>query len=610
MMTTVVNTISVLTQHNDNNRTGANLQEGVLNTSNVNPQQFGMLFKYPVEGHVYAQILYVSNMNIPNKGTHNVVYVATMRNKVYAFDADDPNQANTPLWQRSLEPSAPLPDVNIGPTYVDAHGVEHAVDPGGQPAYRDIAHEVGVLSTPVISLQHNAIYVVAFTKVGGGYAHKLHALNLTIGADLPGSPVQISGTVHGASGNISFVSNRQIQRSALLLANDTIYIAFAGYGDKDPYHGWMFAYSASTLKQVAVFNTTTNGKEGEGGIWQAGQGPAADEQGSIYFLTGNGSYIDGKDFSDCFVKLRPNLTVLDWFSPFNNALLSDNDLDVGSSGALLIPGTDLLIGGGKEGKLFLIPRNNMGHFNPNVENLPQIQDFYIIPPDDPTRPYDSAKDWRHSHHVHGGPVYWNGPNGPWIYVWPENDVLKAFALVNGRVQATPTPRAIAGFSKPALGVPASQASHPSLGGIPGTCVGMPGGMLSISANGNTPGTGIVWASHPFENNANQAVVAGIVRAYDASNLKNELWNSKINAQRDDIGNFAKFCAPTIANGKVYIASFSDFVAVYGLLNPPLPDNSDSSSTSVDSSANTNGRDNLSNPISAIIDFIKEHLPGR
>jgi hypothetical protein len=188
--------------------------------------------------------------------------------------------------------------------------------------------------------------------------------------------------------------------------------------------------------------------------------------------------------------------------------------------------------------------------------------------------------------------------------------MKAFALVNGRVQTTPTPRAIAGFSKPTLGVPASQASNPGLGGIPGTCVGMPGGMLSISANGNTPGTGIVWASHPFENNANQAVVAGIVRAYDASNLKNELWNSKINAQRDNIGNFAKFCAPTIANGKVYMASFSNFVAVYGLLNPPSPDNSDSTSSSVDSSANTGGGDNLSNPISAVIDFIKEHLLGR
>jgi hypothetical protein len=271
----------------------------------------------------------------------------------------------------------------------------------------------------------------------------------------------------------------------------------------------------------------------------------------------------------------------------------------------------MLIGGGKEGKLFLMPRSNMGHFNPNVENPPQIQAFYIIPPDDPAHPYDSARDWRHSHHVHGGPIYWNGPNGPWIYVWPENDVLKAFALVNGRFQTTPPPRPIAGFSNPALGVPASQASDPGLGSIPGTCVGMPGGMLSISANANTPGTGIVWAAHPFQNNANQAVVEGIVRAYDASNLQNELWNSKINPQRDGIGNFAKFCAPTIANGKVYVASFSGFMAVYGLLNPDMnPDNSGSDSSSTSSNANTSGTDNVSNPFSAVIDFLKEHLPGQ
>src|SRR3989442_6833750 len=315
--------IVVATQHNDNRRTGANLQEVVLNTSNVNPIHFGKLFTYAVQGDVYAQPLYVSNVTIPNKGIHNVVYIATMTNRVYAFDADDPKQATTPLWQRSLEPSIPLPDPNIGPpNYQDILG-------------RTARRNIGILSTPVISLSHNAIYVVTASKDPNksdpsAYSHHLCALDLATGADKFGEPTKIRATVAGTgdgsrNGQITFTSNRHNQRPVLLIANDTIYIAFASYGDQNPYHGWVLAYSASTLQQIAVFNTTPTG--GRGGICQAGQGLAADEQKNIYFLTGNGTFQDRIDFSSSFVMLGPKLKVAvsDYFTPFNQQLLSDHD---------------------------------------------------------------------------------------------------------------------------------------------------------------------------------------------------------------------------------------------------------------------------------------------
>ncbi len=592
MVCKTASSVSVPTQHNDNNRTGANLQETVLNTSNVNPEQFGQLFMYPVPGHVYAQPLYVSNVSIPGKGTHNVVYVATMNNRVYAFDADDRLQATTPLWQRQLEPSIPLPDPNIGSTYIDPshHDTGLAVDPTtNQPVYRDISQEVGIVSTPVISLTHNAIYLVTSSKDPNSkdpsaYSHHLHALDLATGGEKFGGPVKIQASfkgqgytsVHGESdtvvnGEIQFISHRQLQRAGLLLGNDTLHIAFASYGDKDVYHGWVPGYSASTLQQTAVFNTTPSGVPqggnprdvGEGGIWQAGAGLAADEQNNIYLMTGNGGYRDGTDFSDCFLKLRgTDLTVLDWFAPFNQQQLAERDIDVGSAGPLLIPGTDLLIGGGKESKFFLMQRDQMGHFDLAAGNGQIVQHFYIHAPEflnDPLR--RAGRTDGSGHHVHGAPVYWQGPQGTWIYIWVEEDVVKAFELLlGGKFQTTPL--SVKGIPNAQLGVPASQGSQTGLGQVPGKSPGMPGGMVSISANGSAPGTGILWASHPLAN-AVHGVVPGIVRAYDASDLSKELWNSKVNAARDDLGNYAKFSAPTIANGKVYIATFSGRVAVYG-----------------------------------------------
>ncbi|HEV2656389.1 MAG TPA: hypothetical protein VGT82_15600 [Ktedonobacteraceae bacterium] len=582
--------IAVTTHHNDNGRTGANLQETMLTTANVNPQKFGKLFERQVDGQIYAQILYVSQVNIPNVGVRNVAYVATMHNSVYAYDADDP-AATEPLWKREvMHPPVSLPDGRIGPG----------------DDYHDIALEVGILSTPVISLEQNALYCVAATCFGSpapdaekhqpdtpdsiqNYAHFLHALDLETGEDVL-DPVQLAASVPGTGyvgddnrgdiivdGQVTFISNRQIQRAALLLSNNTIYIAFAAYEDTDPYHGWILAYDTQTLEQVAVFNTTANGKQG--GIWQAGQGPAADNDGNIYVMTGNGSPTqptptpNGSLLGDCVVKLNPELRVLDWFLPYNFPDLYNADNDVGSSGPMLIPGTNLLIGGGKEGKFFLFDKNKMGHFVSTTNNNAQIlQWFYVIPPENLNDPYTMA--FQKTHHIHGGPIFWTGPMGAWLYIWAEDDVLKAFQFKNNRFFTTSMPPKPAppnrGKSFPGgfLGTTASKAANVPVQ----DWIAMPGGAISLSANGGKAGTGIVWASHPHGLNpdpnvhidANQHVVKGIMRAYNAENLTQELWNSETNA-RDSIGNFAKFNPPTVANGKVYLASFG---------NVPIPSGGD------------------------------------
>ena len=528
-----VSTVAVLTQHNDNARTGANLQETILNTSNVNAKQFGKLFELSVDGQVYAQPLYVSNVTLGDGTVHNVVYIATMHNTVYAFDADD--ASGVVLWKTPLGPAISLPDPQIGDF----------------KNYHDIALEVGILSTPVISLEKNALYVVAATKEGDGqYFHTLHALDLAGGTELFDKPTRIGGSIKGTAkgsvnGTLTFQSHLQNQRPGLLLVNDTIYIGFASYGDAGPYSGWILGYSASTLERVSIFCTAPgsqmiNGKlvpDSEGGIWQGGQGLAADSDGLVYAMTGNGTFRpDGSALGDCIIKFRPNLTVLDRFAPFNNGALDRSDEDLGSAGVLLLPDTDLVVGGGKESKFYVMHKNSMGHFNAQNDN--QIVQTLVVHVQDAL-----------THHIHGGPAYWHGPKGAWLYVWVEGDFVKAYQFANGKFQATPI------------------SQHPNI--APAETVGMPGAAISISANGNK--AGILWASHPHNQNvkdasghvmdANQHIVRGILRAYDASDLSKELWNSQLapddstDAKSDSIGNFAKFCPPTIANGKVYLASF-------------------------------------------------------
>ncbi|MGB8328233.1 MAG: IPT/TIG domain-containing protein [Steroidobacteraceae bacterium] len=487
-----------------------NLNETALNVSNVRPAQFGKLFTRTVDGQIYAQPLYVAGLNLGTT-VRNVVYIATEKNNVYAFDADDPN-ASAPLWQVNLGP--PVPVADTGEIY-------------------DINEFVGITSTPVIDPVTGTLYCVAKTKEGGSYFQRLHALDIRTGQEKFGGPALIAGSVPGTgagsvAGTLTFDPLKHLNRPALLLVNGHVYVAFGSHGDSEPWHGWVFGYDAATLQRTAIFNTTPTGWGG--GIWQSGQGLVADSSGNIYFMTGNGAFdatTGGSNFGCAFVKLStPQLTVADWFAPYDADVLNAGDGDLSSSGPVLIPGTNLIAGGGKESLIYVLDRNNMGHFRAG-SNSQIVQEIFV--------------SWWY--HIHGAPVYWNGPQSSLMYVWTENNVLQSFRMLNGVSQG--------------LGATSTMA-------VPD---GMPGAMLALSANGSAPGTGILWASHPFSGDAELATVPGILRAFDASNVSVEIWNSRMNAARDDFGNLAKHTPPTVANGKVYVATFSNQVAVYGLIAP-------------------------------------------
>jgi len=529
---------SVVTQHNDVSRTGRNTKETILNTSNVSKATFGKIGSYNVDDQIYAQPLVVSNVNVPGKGIKNVLYIATVNNSIYAFDADDPSAAI--IWKRNVSGSgAPVNIMDL-----NANGIC-----GGN--YTDFAGNIGIVSTPVIDTITGTMYFVARTKEGTKtFVQRLHAISIIDGSSRSGSPIIITGSVNGvgtgnANGVIKFDPLIENQRSGLLLSNGNIYIAWASHCDSGPYHGWVMAYNSSNLQQVAVYNATKNGNKG--GIWMSGQGPAADENGNIYVSTGNGTYgfngntKDSTNLANSFVKLSSSLMIKDWFTPYNYQYLQDHDIDLGSSGPLLVPNTNLVVGGGKEGVLYVINRNKMGRLN-NQQNNNQIVQSFLI---------NNALD-----NLHGSTIYYNGPTGEFIYVWLEEDFLKSYKFdrPNGKFLLPYT-------SKSAMRVPD----------------GMPGGMLSVSSNGQAAGTGIVWACHPYFGDANYLTRTGIMRAFDARDVSKELWNSMQDSVRDELGSFSKFNPPTIANGKVYCPTFSNKVALYGLIaNHPLtlrnPDN--------------------------------------
>jgi hypothetical protein len=490
----------IVTQHNDNRRSGANLAETTLKPSNVNGALFGKLFELPVVGSVYAQPLVVPGLIIREQ-RRSVLYVATMHNQVTAFDADT---LQAPLWQRVLAPSIQLPDSQIGP--------------GG---YRDMDWEVGILSTPVIDTDRRSIYLVATSKQprDGSIVHQLFALDLASGKDK-----RPPTTIVGSACTAVFVSHKQNQRPALLLSQSKIYVAFASYGDAQPYSGWVFSFDADTLAQLNTFCTTPRSSHGEGGIWMAGQGLAADDAGNLYLMTGNGDFDGVKDFSGCAIKLDPSLIQLDFFAPHNVFYLNGGaDLDLGSGGILAIPGTNMIIGGGKEAFLYLMDMNHLGGFDATDAHDARILD----------RVSASTNDG--NHHIHGSPIFWNGPDGPRIYVWTENDQCKAFQLLGNKVNHNPV-------AKTTVTAPDN---------FPGGAQGMPGGFLTISSQGGQDG--MLWATHPWAENLNQKIGEGVLRTFDARTLK-EKWNSRDNRARDDYGNFAKFCPPTVANGKVYVAT--------------------------------------------------------
>ncbi len=492
--------VSVLTQHNDNARTGANLGETILTPSNVNGKHFGMLFKHVVDDQIYGQPLYVANVEIAG-GAHDVVYVTTVNNSVYAFDANEAG-ASLPFWHVNFGTPAGLGDGKFG--CFDMNGT------------------AGIVGTPVIDAASQTLYVVALTRVAKGYVQRLHALDLATGADLQNSPVVI--TAEG------FDALKENQRPALLLSSGVIYIAYSSHCDKKPYHGFVISYDAQSLKQLAVFNTSPTGMAAS--IWQSGQGPAADDKGNIYFVTGNGSWDGAQNFSESFIKLDSRLKLLDWFTPSNHLALDKKDDDINSSGPMLVPGTTLVMDAGKSGALYLVDAKHMGHLGD--ENA--VQGFPIS-----------------TSHVHSI-AYWNSAhNGPMIYLWGQKDQLRVYKFKDGKLETTPF-----------VILPEANGGHP-------------GAMVSISANGNKDG--ILWAALQASGDAWHESRPGILRAYSADDVHHELWNSLQNSARDDCNNFSKMAPPTIANGKVYLASFGEKnigtgqLCVYGLLpdgGPPLP----------------------------------------
>jgi hypothetical protein len=491
--------VNVLMQHNNPARTGANLDETVLKPSNVNRRQFGMLFKRVVDDQVYSQPLYVANLKIGG-GTHDVVYITTVNNSVYAFDANDPRAAG-PFWHVNFGTPATVYDGKFGCT--------------------DINGNMGIIGSPVIDLKSRTLYVVALTKAGTGFVQRLHALDLATGADLPGSPVTITAP--------DFDPLMQNQRPALLLTSGRVYVGYASHCDKDPYHGFLISYDARSLQQTAVFNTSPSGEEAS--IWQSGQAPAVDPDGNIYVVTGNGSWDGKSNFSESFIKLDPNLKVLDWFTPTNHAYLDSTDADLDSSGAMLVPGSRLVMDGGKQGVLYLVNTDHMGHLGD--ENA--VQHFQAT--------------GSHLHSI----VYWeSGKNGRLIYMWGQKDHLRSYKLEGDKLDVTPFQIR-----------PEQNQGHP-------------GAMISLSANGNRDG--VIWAAIHATGDSWHESRPGVLHAYDADNVMHELWNSLENSARDDCNNYSKMAPPTIANGKVYLASFgtqntgSGQLCVYGLLpdGPPPP----------------------------------------
>jgi hypothetical protein len=508
-----VSNIDVVTYHYDNLRTGQNLNETILTPANVNSTKFGKLGTFTVDGRVDAQPLYLSAVAIPTLGTKNVLYAATEHGSVYAFDADSVNgNTSTFLWKASL--------LGSGETSSDDRGC-------GQ-----VSPEIGVTSTPVIDRTrgtHGAIYVVAMSKdANGNYFHRLHALDLTTGAELFGGPMLVQATYPGtgdssSNGNVVFDAKQYKERPGLLQIGGTIYTTWSSHCDARPYTSWVMSYDANTLAQTSVLNLVPNGSEG--GIWMAGTAPGADASGNIYFMVGNGDFdttLNASGFptngncGQCYVRLSSSapMKLLDYFTPSNTVSESNADTDFGSGGPLLLPDLvdgsgntrHLAVGSGKDSIIYVVDRDNMGKFNSSSDNIYQQINGQI------------GGVW-------SKPSYFNNT----VYYGAVGDHLKAFPITNAKLSGTPATQSSNTFS-------------------------YPGTTPSISANGTS--NAIVWA---VENGS-----TGVLHAFDATNLTSELYNSNQAANNRDHFSDNKYVTPMVANGKVYVGT-PNSVVVFGLL---------------------------------------------
>ncbi|HXM98072.1 MAG TPA: chitobiase/beta-hexosaminidase C-terminal domain-containing protein [Candidatus Dormibacteraeota bacterium] len=517
-----------MTQHNDNARTGQNTQEIILTPANVNPNQFGKLFAMPVDGYVFAQPLYVSNLSIPGRGVHNVVFVATEADSVYAFDADNNTGANAaPLWKANLVDAA--------------HGAQAGETPMKDATTfncQNIGPLIGVTGTPVIDMASGSLYVEAKSAFGNTFFHRLHVLDIFTGNEKSPGPAVINATVPGtgdgsSGGNLAFDALHQLSRPGLLLANGLVYVGFGSHCEVWPFHGWLFAYDKKSLQQKGVYTPTSNWDGG--GLWAGGAGIAADAAGNLYVATGNGKFSQSPplQLGNSIVKFAASsgaFSVADYFSPFNTDALNAYDIDVGSGGVVLLPDQPgvhphLLVQSGKEGRIYVVDRDQMTTNN---------QHYCQGCASDPEIVQESAANQVGG--VRGLPAYWNNTT----YWWGTDDYLKTIPVVNDTLDFAHLTRSNS-FSS------------------------YPGATPAISANGNT--NGIVWTVNSSSYGATGPPAApAILLAHDAGNITHELYDSTqaIN-NRDTAGNAVKFAVPTVANGKVYIGTVSE-VDVYGLLN--------------------------------------------
>jgi len=521
--------INVLTYHNDLARTGQNLNETLLTPTTVSATQFGKLFGHAVDGQVYGQPLYLAGVSIAGKGRHNVVYVVTEHDSVYAFDADSGSGANaTPLWQVSFLTSPSVTTVKAS-----------------EIGCGQVTPEIGITATPVIDVNSGTIYIVAMTKepVGGvmDFVQRIHALDIGSGAEKPGSPVVVQASIPGSSlaegdgATVTFRPRNYKERTGLLLLNGTLYTTWASHCDIKPYHGWILGYDAATLARTIVYNVTPNAPEtasdplGDGSsFWNAGAAPAADDAGNIYILSANGTFDPAnQNYGNCFLRLAPSggtLTTADYFAPFNQSALNGADLDIGSSGAVLLPDAvgsvahpHLMVSAGKEGRIYLLDRDTLGH-----QSAADINAVQTLP---------GATGGA----LFGIPAYWNGN----VYFSAVSSRMKAFSIAGAHLSTGATSQAPESF-------------------------GYPGSTPTISANGAT--NGIVWALE----------AAGVLRAYNALNLTSEIYNTSTNAGRDALDGYVKYSSPTITNGRVYAGTGrtvsstagAGSLFTFGLVTPP------------------------------------------
>ena len=498
----------MITSQYDNARTGAYLNEATLTPRNVNAQQFGKIFTLKVDGDIYAQPLFLSGVEIPGKGRHDVVFVATEHDSVYAFDAY--GNPSTPLWQVSF--------LKDGASTVAAWATQCPF----------IEPEVGITSTPVIDARSGTLYMLSRTAhthtiARTEYHQQLHALAVTTGVEKFGGPVEIHATVKGQgagsnSGNLEFAPLTENPRASLLLANGTVYLTWASSCDVGPYHGWVMAYDAQTLKQKAVFNTSPDADDS--GIWASDTGPAADRDGNVFIATGNGAFDaakgDGRDYGDTFLKLDgQSLKPVDYFTPFNADKLDASDDDLGSGGPMLLPDQPgphphLAVVGGKAPLIYVLDRDHLGHYRPG-SNLHAVQTIPTVGG------------------IFGSMAYWNHH----VYVLSEGDSLRDFEVKDGKLTSKAT--SIFKFS--------DNSATPT-----------------ISANGDK--VGIVWVvSSKGWNSGDRTAV---LHACDASNVAHELYNSTQNSARDHAGDALRFNIPTVVNGHVYVGAKRE-LDVYGLL---------------------------------------------